>query len=226
MGQGSLAHTSKTIGQIGGGANTQNSRSRKAKSHNAAGRRSAHARRGPGIGESSGTEEDGGAGERAQSKDSSTSERQRYWNRLAEKQRQGGMEAREDYLQNPRLVVKSKNSNSMLQLGVNYRPTRVVDQGAQNKRSLSRREPSLSERQLDHEDIRIVGDGDPIGEKNEGEVNLVREQFRGEEFVETQRKNRVRSRSRRGMSNSGTQTLKSQCSRCSAHSAEMNVLND
>lgn len=222
MGQGSLAHTSKTIGQLG--SSGQNSRSRKAKSQNAGRWSKLAGRAGPGVGESSGTEEDGGGGgERGQSKGSSTSERARYWNRIAGRQREAGEQVQGDYVKNPRLVVRGKNSNSMLQLGVNHRPNRIVDAGTYDQRPQWRRDPSLSERQLEHEDIRVGGDERTAGQR---EVNIMKEQNRAEEFDETQRKGRNQSRQRLKISNSATQTLKSQCSRCSAHSVEMNALND
>lgn len=56
------------------------------------------------------------------------------------------------------------------------------------------------------------------------QVHLAREQV-GEDQDETERKNR-RSGTRKGLSNSGTQAVKSQCSRCSVQYQEVETLHE
>lgn len=92
MGAGSLAQTSKTIGQMGSIKNT-NSRSRRANSNNAD-RLNANSRQNVDSSEPDGGEDGRGSstptGERGPSNPTSTSERQLYWNRIAQKHKNTG----------------------------------------------------------------------------------------------------------------------------------------
>ena len=91
----------------------------------------------------------------------------------------------------------------------NVRVNRIIHKNLSKQRMEER---SLSERQIDHGEIQIKRKGNGLNE------------LKPDDFNQTERKNNMGT-SKNKLSHSGTQTLKSQCSQCSAQSQEIDHLN-